>query len=183
MDRILKVYSSSGHLFAEFDFRYDNKQDAAVHYTIYRPLRDDFDDGSKSVYPSYDEDVQLPFRKFASISEIKTYDKDVVKKEVGHDMKDPKGYTYVYDEQEVLHRYIVENHRGCIGMVNILFSFQNNTKDVKFLSATNPRYDQHISSNSLETNVECITRIQVYQDREEPREISIQDVRKLPAWY
>jgi hypothetical protein len=98
-------------------------------------------------------------------------------------MKDPaSSYKYVYDPTPVLLRYVVENHLGCIGMINALFSFIENTKEVKFLSATNPRFDVDISSNSLETNLSCILRIPVYTDRDE-REISPYDLKKLPPWY
>lgn len=184
MDRTLKVYAKTGHLFAQFVFHYDHRQQATGHYIQYRRLyNDDEEDESKSVYPSNEMDIYLQFRRFASIDEIKTHDIAVVKKEVGRDMPDPAGYTYVYDEQPVLLRYVVENHMGCIGMINILFSFINNTKEVKFLSATNPRYDMDISSNSLETNLDCILRIPLYRDREEPGEISSYDLKRLEPWY
>ena len=184
MDRTLKVYSKTGHLFAEFVFNYDHRNQALAHYIQYRRLyNDDEEDESKSVYPSHEMDVYLQFKQFASIDEIKAHDIALVKKELGRDMPDPGSYTYVYDPVPVLLRYVAENHMGCIGMVNVLFSFINNTKEVKFLSATNPRYDVEISSNSLETNLDCILRIPVYKDREEPREISSHDLKRLEPWY
>jgi hypothetical protein len=184
MDRTLKVYASTGHLFAEFVFHYDHLKQATAHYVEYRRLyRDDEEDEGKSVYRGHEMDLYLSYKKFASIDEIKAHDREIVKKEMGREMKDPEGYKYVYDDQPVLLRYVVENHIGCIGMVNVLFSFQNNTKEVKFLSARNPRFDVDISSNSLETNVECISRIPLYADREEPREINTRDLRRLEPWY
>jgi len=185
MDRTLKVYSKTGHLFAEFTFNYDHRNQANAHYVQYRRLySDDEEDENKSVYPSYDSDVYLQFKQFGSIEEIKAHDIVLVKKELGRDMPDPAAsYKYVYEEAPVLLRYVAANHIGCIGMVNILFSFINNTKEVKFLSATNPRFDVDISSNSLETNLDCILRIPVYRDRGEPGEISDYDLTKLPAWY
>ena len=107
--------------------------------------------------------------------------KEVVKKEMGHDMSNPKDYTYVYDPEPVQIRYLVENHRGCIGMVNAVFCFINNTKEVKFLSATNTRYDVDITSDSLETNLECMLRIPLYRDREEPGQISPYDIKRLSS--
>jgi len=80
----------------------------------------------------------------------------------------------------VLLRYIVTNRIG--GMVNILFSFIENTKDVKFLSAVHPRFDFDISSNSLETNISCIERIPLYIDRD-VLEISSRDLKRLEPWY
>jgi hypothetical protein len=184
MDRTLKVYASTGHLFAEITFNYDQRRQATAYCQEYRRLyNDDEEDESKSVYPSYGRDMYLDYREFASINEIKAHDKELVKKELGRDMKDPASYTYTYDETPVLLRYVVANHIGCIGMVNIMFSFINNTKEVKFLSGTNPRFDVDISSNSLETNLSCILRIPVYMEREEPREINLYDLTKLPPWY
>ncbi|MET0393087.1 MAG: hypothetical protein ABW019_08085 [Chitinophagaceae bacterium] len=183
MDRTLKVYAPTGHLFAEFTFHYDHHRQATAHYQQYRRLsNDDEEDDSKSVYPSMDMDVYLSFREFDSIDSIRAHDMGVVKKELGHDMTDPRPYSYVYDPTPVLLRYVVANHIGCIGMINVLFSFIDNTKEVKFLSATHPRFDVEFSSNSLETNISCITRIPVYTDRD-TREISPHDVKRLPPWY
>jgi hypothetical protein len=184
MDRILKVYAPTGHLFAEITFNYDQRNQATAFIQEYRRLyNDDEEDENKSVYPGYGHDTYLTYREFASIDEIKAHDKELVKKELGRDMKDPAAYTYTYDEQPALLRYVVANHIGTIGMINILFSFINNTKEVKFLSATNPRFDVDLSANSLETNLSCILRIPVYHERQEPGEISPYDITKLPAWY
>ena len=183
MDRTLKVFAKTGHLFAEFVFHYDHAQQATGHYTQYRRLyNDDEEDENKSVYPSKEMDIYLQFKQFHSIDQVKAHDIEVVKKEVGRDMTDSRGYEYVYDPVPVLLRYVVANHIGCIGMVNVLFSFINNTKEVKFLSATHPRFDVDISSNSLETNLSCILRIPVYKDRE-VGEISSYDLKRLEPWY
>ncbi len=184
MDRTLKVYTKTDHLFAEFIFSYDQRSQATAHYIKYRRLyNDDEEDENKSVYPQHEMDVYLSYREFDSIDQIKAHDVEVVKKELGRDMTDPANtYRYFYDQQPVLLRYIVANHIGCIGMVNILFSFIDNTKEVKFLSGTNPRYDIDISSNSLETNLSCILRIPVYTDRD-TREISPYDLKRLAPWY
>jgi len=185
MDRTLKVYTKTDHLFAEFTFNYDHAQQATAHYIQYRRLyNDDEEDENKSVYPAGETYVYLQYREFGSIEEIKAYDVELVKKELGRDMTDPAGsYKYVYDPQPVLLRYVAENHLGCIAMINVLFSFIGNTKEVKFLSATNPRYDLDISANSLETNISCILRIPVYRDREEPGQLSSYDLKRLEPWY
>jgi hypothetical protein len=184
MDRILKIFTKTQHLFAEFTFNYDHPRQASCHYTEYRRLyRDDEEDESKSVYPIDDRDLHMSYKAFASINEIKAHDMALVNKELGREMKDPpSSYSYTYDSVPVLYRYVVENNRGCMGMVNILFSFIDNTKEVKFLSANNPRFDVDISSNSLETNVDCIVRIPLYVDRD-VREISSHDLKRLEAWY
>lgn len=183
MDRTLKVYTKTGHLFAELVFNYDQPRQATAHCTEYRRLyNDDEEDENKSVYPGMERDIYLNYRTFSSINEIKAHDIDVVKRELGREMDNPQDYTYTYDPTPVLLRYVVANHVGVIGMVNILFSFIDNTKEVKFLSATHPRFDVDISADSLETNLSCILRIPVYTDRD-IRDISVHDVRKLPAWY
>ena len=183
MDRTLKVYAKTQHLFAEFVFHYDHAGQASAHYTQYRRLyNDDEEDESKSVYPIQEMDLHLIFKQFASIEQIMAHDKELVKKELGRDMTNPNDYTYVYDPAPVLLRYVAANHLGTIGMVNVLFSFINNTKEVKFLSATHPRFDIDISSNSLETNISCILRIPVYRDRE-IGEISSHDLKRLEPWY
>lgn len=184
MDRTLKVYANTGHLFATFEFNYDEPRQAIAHYTEYRRLyRDDEEDENKSVYPGGDTDMRLDFRKFNSIDEIKAYDKDVVKKALGREMKDPNSYNYTYDEQPVSMRYLVGEDRHFQGMINVMFSFIDNTKEVKFLSANGPRFDYDITSDSLETNLECIQRIPVYSERSEPREIHYRDLKRLPVWY
>ncbi|MBC7862970.1 MAG: hypothetical protein IAF38_08335 [Bacteroidia bacterium] len=184
MDRTLKVYTKTQHLFAEFTFNYDHARQATAHYIQYRRLyRDDEEDESKSVYPMDERDLYLNFKQFASIDEIKKHDVELVKKELGRDMTDPLAtYKFVYEEQPILLRYIVANHVGCMGMVNVLYSFINNTKEMKFLSAFNPRFDYEISTNSLETNLSCILRTPLYVDRD-VREISSYDLKRLDPWY
>lgn len=183
MDRTLKVYAKTGHLFAEFTFHYDHPRQATAHYIQYRRLyNDDEEDESKSVYPGMEMDLHLTFRQFDSIDQIRAHDMEVVRKELGGDMTDPRGYTYVYDPVPVLLRYVAANHIGCIGMINVLFSFIDNTKEVKFLSAAHPRFDFELSSNSLETNISCISRIPWYTDRD-VREISTHDLTRLDPWY
>jgi len=184
MDRTLKVYSKTDHLFAEFIFSYEHRQQATVRYTEYRRLyNDDEEDENKSVFPLHEMDSPLDFIQFDSIERIKAYDIETVKKLMGHYMKDPAGsYKYTYDLTPVLLRYVAENHLGSIGIINVVFSFIENTKEVKFLSATNPRFDMEISSDSLETNISCILRIPVYTDKD-VRELSSYDLKKLPPWY
>ena len=183
MDRSLKVYSKSGHLFAEFEFSYNYNNQATTHYTQYRRLYDeDEEDENKSVYPLFDTDRYLQFRKFDTLDQIKQHDRQVVKNELGRDMKDEE-YTYDYGNDPILLRYVSENHRGCTGIVDIRFNFNDNLKQLKFYSAQNPRFDVDLESNSLETNMEAMARIPIYRDREEPGQLSLYDLKRLPAWY
>jgi hypothetical protein len=183
MDRTLKVYTKTDHLFAEFTFLYEHANQAKAKYIQYRRLyNDDEEDENKAVFPLMEMDAYLNYRQFDSIDQIKAHDKEVVKKELGRDMTDSRGYNYVYDAAPVLLRYIAANHIGFIGMVNIMFSFIDNIKEVKFLSGVNPRFDYDLSSNSLETNISCILRIPVYTDRD-IASISPYDLKRLPPWY
>jgi hypothetical protein len=183
MDRTLKVYTKTDHLFAEFTFLYEHVNQAKVRYTQYRRLyNDDEEDEGKAVFPLMEMESYLDYRQFDSIDQIKVYDKEVVKNHLGRDMTDPSGYNYVYNAAPVLLRYIAANHIGFIGMVNIVFSFIDNNKEVKFLSGTNPRYDTELTSNSLETNISCILRIPVYTQRD-ITSISIHDLKRLEPWY
>jgi hypothetical protein len=183
MDRTLKVYTQTGHLFAEFTFLYEQLNQAKAKYIQYRRLYNyDEEDENKSVYPIMEMDVHLNYRQFDSIDQIKAHDKEIVKNYLGRDMIDARGYNYVYNNEPVLLRYIAANHIGFIGMVNITFSFIDNTKEVKFLSGTNPRYDTELTSNSLETNISCILKVPVYTDRD-VISLSLYDLKRLPPWY
>jgi hypothetical protein len=184
MDRTLKVYAKTGHLFAEFFFRYDKPRQAGAGYIQYRRLySDEEEDENKSVFALPEMQVYLDLRQFGSIAEIRAHDTGVVQKELGRDMTDPPAtYRYEYEATPILQRYVAANNRGVIGIINILYSFIDNTKEVKFLSGTNPRYDHELSSNSLETNLGCILRIPVYTDRS-ITEINHNDLKKLDAWY
>jgi hypothetical protein len=184
MDRTLKVYTKTDHLFAEIIFNYDHERQVNVRHIEYRRLyNDDEEDENKSVYSLGERDLYVPFRQFDSIEQIKVYDKDLVEKELGRDMTEPKStYKYVYDPTPVYLRYIAGSDRHFVGIVNIMFSFIDNTKEVKFLSGTNPRFDHELTSNSLESNINCILRIPVYTDRD-ITQIYSRDLKRLPPWY
>ncbi len=183
MDRTLKVYAKTGHLFAQVVFHYDSPGQATARYTQYRRLNgDDEEDESKSVYPQDEYDLYLNFRQFASIQEIKAHDVEVVKKEARSDMADPRDYTFTYESTPILLRYVVEGHPAYKGLVNVLYSFEENTKDVRYLSAINPRLDFELSSNSLETNIACIARIPIYSHGE-LLSINARDLTRLEPWY
>jgi len=184
MDRTLKVYTKTDHLFAEFTFHYDQHRQVNAHYTLYRRLyNDDEEDESKSVYPMDDRDIYVDYREFRSIDEIKAFDKELVKKNARHDMTDPaESYRYEYPADPVLLRYVAANHVKIFGIIDVRFSFIENTKELKFYSAEEPRFDFDLSGNSLETNISCIAKIPIYWNRE-PYEINPHDLKRLPPWY
>jgi hypothetical protein len=184
MDRTLKVFTKTDHLFAEFIFNYDRPRQATAHWIQYRRIyNDDEEDESKSVYPLMDRDIYLDFRQFGSIDQAKAHDIEVVKNELGRDMTDPAGsYRYFYPPDPVLLRYVAANHIATIGLIDVRFSFIENTKEMKFLSAANPRFDYELSTNSLETNLSCISKIPMYRDGE-IYEINPYDLTRLEPWY
>ena len=184
MDRTLKVYTKTDHLFADITFNYDKERQAGAHYILYRRLNsDDEEDENKSVYPMDERDLYLSFRQFDSIEQIKAHDKDLVQKEFGRDMPDPaSSYRYVYQSEPIYLRYVISSPRLFIGLVNVIYSFIDNTKEVKFLSGNNPRFDFDVTSNSLETNLSCILKIPVYTERE-MMEMRFYDRNRLPPWY
>jgi hypothetical protein len=183
MDRTLKVYAKTDHLFAEITFNYDKERQAGAHYILYRRFSDDEEDENKSVYPMDERDLYISFRQFDSIEQIKAHDKDLVQKEFGRDMPDPaSSYKYVYQSEPIYLRYVISNPRLLIGLVNIIYRFIDNTKEVKFLSGIAPRFDYDLTSNSLETNLSCILKIPVYTDKD-TMEMRFYDMKKLPPWY
>lgn len=184
MDRILKVYTKTDHLFAEFTFSYDSPRQVSAHYTLYRRLySDDEEDESKSVYPLDNRDIYVNYREFSSIDEIKNYDKGVVRENLGRDMTDPaESYRYVYPPDPVLIRYVAANHLGTIGMIDFLFSFIENTKDMRYRSAEHPRFDFDLQAGSLDSNISCIAKIPIYRYGE-IYEISPYDLKRLEPWY
>ena len=184
MDRTLKVYAQTGHLFAEIIFNYDKDRRVSASYTEYRRLNsDDEPDEDKSVYALSTRDLYADFRQFDTIDQVKAHDIEFVKKEIGRDMPDPAtSYKYTYDATPVYLRYIAGNDRHFVGIVNIMFSFIDNFKEVKFLSGAGPRFDHEFTANSTETNLSCIARIPVYSDRDVTT-IYSGDIKRLPAWY
>ncbi|MCC2546212.1 hypothetical protein LJY25_07130 [Hymenobacter sp. BT175] len=183
MDRTLKVYAKTGHLFAQVVFYYDQPHQVTAHYTLYQALdQGDGEDESKSVYPVSDRDLYVPFRQFASVKEIKAHDVEFVKKAAYGDMADPRDYSFTYDSTPILLRYVIEGHPVYKGLVNVLYSFEDNTKEVRYLSASNPRFDHELSTNSLETNIACIARIPIYYNGE-LFPINHNDLTRLEPWY
>ena len=184
MDRTLKVYSKTDHLFAEFIFNYDHPRQATGRYILYRRIyNDDEEDESKAVYPLMEMEIYPRYQQFDTIEQIKTHDIGIVKEYVGREMQNPpETYRYVYPPDPVLQRYTAGNHVGFIGIIDVRFSFVENTKEMKFYSATNPRFDFELSSDSLETNISCIAKIPVYSGGES-HEISTYDLKRLEVWY
>jgi hypothetical protein len=162
MDRILRIYTKTDHLFAEFIISYDQRRQAYVNYTGYRQLYsdDEPESESKSVYPLDYMDYHLPYQEFRSIDEIKAADLRMVKERIREDLGTHK---FVYEPNEILYRYTLTTHRDFPGIVNIRANFLENKKELELISGISERMDERIESNSLEGNFSLIERI--YDDR------------------
>ena len=158
MDRILRIYTKTDHLFAEFIFSYDQRQQAYVNYTGYRQLYADDEPESegKSVYPIDYMDYHMPYQEFKSIEEIKAFDRNHVKERIREDLST---YKFVYNPDVVLYRYVAKNHRNVLGIVNIRVNFTDNIKELEFISGIRLYDDCILSSNSLEGNFNLMERI------------------------
>ncbi len=162
MDRILRIYTKTDHLFAEFIISYDQRRQAYVNYTGYRQLYsdDEPESESKSVYVIDYMDYNIPYRDFRSIEEIKAEDLRMVKERIREDLSHHK---FVYEPNEVLYRYTLTTHRDFPGIVNIRANFLENKKELELISGISERMDEKIESNSLEGNFSLIERI--YDER------------------
>jgi len=158
MDRILRIYTKTDHLFAEFIFSYDQRRQLYINYTGYRQLYsdDEPESESKSVYPIDYMDYNESFREFKSIDEIKAWDKEHVKQRIHENLSTHK---FVYEAEDVLYRYIVSNHRNFPGIINIRANFLENKKELELISGINLRDDCSLSSNSLQDNFDLIELI------------------------
>lgn len=183
MDRTVRIVKASGHKVAEITFNYDGLREASARITEFGQLRadDDPDDEDlKSVYERYSYDSYLQYQEFDSIDKIKAFDRDFAKRELRNLLTGPiDRYTFEYAADPVLLRYVLTAYNGVTGLVNVRFSFADNTKEVAFLSGQNPRFDTELSSNSLETNYSCMSRLMIYEDSI----LSISDVKRLDPWY
>lgn len=159
MDRILRIYTKTDHLFAEFHVSYDERKQAYVNYVGYRQLYsdDEPESESKSVYPIDHMDYHIPYREFKSIDEIKQYDREMAKERLRDELTD--SHTFVYEPEEVLYRYVIKNHRNIPGIVNIRVNFAENFKELELISGINPRDDYRMSGSSLEGNFAMIESI------------------------
>ncbi|MBF9221444.1 hypothetical protein [Hymenobacter ruricola] len=184
MDRTVKIFKPSGHKLAEITFSYDRGQQAQARITEFGQLYDDDDpdDESKSVYELLSRESYVKYQQFDSIDKIKAFDREYARRELRTSLDKPiDQYTFVYDADPVLLRYVLSRHHQgeVIGMVNVRFSFINNTKELAFLSGQHPRFDTELSANSLETNYSCMERMMLYEDSI----VSACDVTRLDPWY
>jgi len=182
MDRTLTLIKPSGHKVAELVFSYDEARWANVAIKEFRQLYDDDDpsDDSKSVYESYQHDDKLPYQPLDSIEKIRAFDQQYVQQKLGRDLPLPlASYRFEYAADPVLLRYVLTTPRAVVGMVDIRFSFSDNTKQVAFRSAKHPRFDMDLTLTALEPNYGALSQLTIYDD---PVLFGC-DVEKLEPWY
>jgi hypothetical protein len=158
MDRILRIYTKTDHLFAEFIFSYDGSQQLYINYTGYRQLYADDEPESegKAVYPMDYMDYHESYREFASIEEIKVWDKAHIKTRFREDLS---SYKFVYEPETILYRYVCTTHRNVPGIINIRANFIENKKELELISGIRPYDDCVLSSDSLTGNFNLIELI------------------------
>jgi hypothetical protein len=183
MDRTLTVFKPSGHKLAELTFLYDEPRQCIVRLAEFNQLYDDNDpaDEDKSVFELMAREQYVPFQQFDSLDQARAADRELVRRELGRDLSAPlDAYRFVYAPEPILQRYVAANHVGVIGMAHVRYSFIDNLKEVAFLSARSPKYDQELTATSLQTNLSLLTALADYE-HDRPL-ISASDLTRLPLW-
>jgi hypothetical protein len=188
MDRVLKVYCNAGYTFADVEFSYDKRNRALGKYTTYRVLYISEDEETKeqTIHTREDEsrDMYINFRKFSSIQEMKAHDVDIIKQNLGRDMTDPAGYTFIYEAEPVQRRYFIgmDHTHEKIGVANISFDIEKNIKELRFLSAKGFKWDFETTSDCLETNMDLISKIMFWDRWGQQVDLQGYDLHKVDTW-
>lgn len=183
MERTCTIFKPSGHKLATMTFNYDWYHRATVSVAEFRQLYadDDPDDESKSVYESSQYELHHAARQFAFLDEIKAFDRDFAGRELWLRQDYPLATCqFTYDPAPVLLRYVASYPNKLVGMCDVRFSFPDNVKQVSFRSAEHPRFDMDLTADSLETNLSCLGRIELYG---EPIISPGLDLAQLGPWY
>ncbi|TCJ13126.1 hypothetical protein EPD60_13735 [Flaviaesturariibacter flavus] len=183
MDRVLKVFSRPNCLFAELSFFYDRPDSVSALLTTYRAIEFENDgEFSYSVYPGLNQELYPSFRRFSSVAEARAHDWELVRQRAAHEFEAGLTYTYGYDEDPVLLRYVLEDHRGCQAMIDFRYSFAANTKTMVYRSTQHPRFDHELVATGLDSNADCMQRVPLFH-MGEPTSINFNDLRRLEPWY
>ena len=178
MDRKLLIHSKKGYLFAEFNFNYEERNRVTGNYTQYGHY--ETDPGEYSTYPIITIDLWPEYKKYRSVDEIKAYDLGVVKDRLGREMGNMNDYIVSYEAEDHLSRYLIQNHREVVGVVNIRSNFLQNMKELEFISTLSVYHDEKIMSDSLEGNFDLIQRI--YDERTRYCDVNRVADRNMPPY-
>ncbi len=186
MDRLFKVYSKKGYLFAEVEFSYDKPRQVSAKYALHRMYESEDQDTGEITYNTYEMRSELNpyynFREFLSIADVKKHDSDYVQQQFGSDMTDPAGYDFIYEAEAVLRRYIISDGRTFTGVADIRYTFLENKKAIRFLSGKQFIDDMEMDSSSLTTNHDLIQSLPMTDRYGQPWHFDAAYTTKVDSW-
>src|SRR5882757_1246532 len=155
MDRELKVLKD-GYLLAEYSFKYTRQASGKAHVTTYSSY--DIGDGIKTVHPMYKYDTHINHpHELTTIAAIKAFDLNLVQND-SYIAKELTGnLEFVYEPRH--YRYVIVAGEDVIGIADIQASFDENKKELQFISGRGIKEDQPLSSDSIEGNITLLNRL------------------------
>jgi hypothetical protein len=160
MNRQLEVYLNKS-LAATVHFNYEKETEGTAECTTYMLPYDD-EEPSYKPSPMHTESRTFRHGAFPSIEEIKKFDIDFFNKEFSHWVTryKPELAVMIYAAEDIIYRYLIYYRRDePIGIATIRTNFLSNTKEMDFLSTKDIRFDQKLTSDSLESNAGVFKRL------------------------
>ncbi len=153
MDRELRV-TEGGYDLAELKYSYDTPTSGKVRIKINRIY--DLGDDMKSTYPLYEFESYFSHKALTSIAELKAFDKEFLKEQADFSSHLANSLEYIYEPLE--YRYVIAQ-RDVVGIARIKADFNENLKEMQFLSGRHQKEDMSLPSNSFETNRSLLNRL------------------------
>lgn len=148
MDRDLRILKN-GHPFANFSFNYSNSTSGRVKVAIYSVV--DLGDDMVATTPLFSFEDNFDHKPLASIEAVKQFDQGFVKQYDNYEKFDGD-LEFIYDE--VNYRYVVNDH-ALMGILEVQANFNENKKELKFISARRIKEDVTVNSDCLTINTEA----------------------------
>jgi hypothetical protein len=189
MDRYLKIHAKKGYIFAEIHFSYALRKKVTATITQYSMYESEDSETGETTYNTYVFDTSdnpyVSFRQFKTMEELKQHDIDFAKKELRYkDMGNVADYTFTYGDEAQQARYFIGhdhiNHK--MGVADIQYNFEKNTKHLKFLSGQSLRWDFELDGDCLETNLDLIARVPIYDREGNMWELAYYDIATVDSW-
>jgi hypothetical protein len=178
MDRNFRVVDK-GRLVAELKFTYERQLFGKVFITTYGWYKIDDQEEIVSVYPKASYELYIHHNQpLNSIKEIKAFDISYIKNEARIPAEDLKGNLEL-EYERVYYRYFLSTHIAPIGIVDIKADFNENIKELQFISTRQIRDDHTLSSDSAECNKELMKRL----GELEFLNIPYADYKEVQSWY
>ena len=169
MDRHVKIYSKKGYIVAEISFYYEKANQVTYKITEYSMYESEDYETKETIYNTYvisgyrdDFARYVNFRQFKTMDEMIAHDRDFAKKELSYNrITNIDDYNLVYGPDNQQRRYFAgRQHRNeQLGVFDFTYNFDNNTKEMRFLSAKEFRLDHSITSDCLVTNMAMIAQL------------------------